>query len=91
MEVNPQSIKVHNAHHSSNSSWGAICPPEIKFRAERRLGEMISAQKESAGLASGGQPYQSTGSNLEPVERPPTLAEAGIDKKLSSRAQKMTA
>jgi N6-adenosine-specific RNA methylase IME4 len=64
---------------------------EIRMRAERRLGEMLRAQKETVGLAAGGKPYQSTGSTLEPVERKPTLADAGIDKKLSSRAQKVAA
>ena len=60
------------------------------MRAERRLGELIRAQKETVGLAAGGQPYQkrSTGSNSEPVEKP-TLADAGIDKKLSSLAQQL--
>ena len=56
------------------------------MRAERRLGEMIRAQKASVGLATGGQPYQATGANGERVGRAPTLADAGIDKKLSSRA-----
>lgn len=64
---------------------------EIRMRAERRLGEMIRTQKETVGLARGGQPYQSTGSTLAPVERPPTLADVGVDKKLSSRAQKLAA
>ena len=44
------------------------------------------------GLAKGGQPYQSrpTGSDMEPVEKPvPTLAEVGIDKKLSAHARKV--
>lgn len=64
---------------------------EIRIRAERRLGEMIAAQKATVGMAKGGQPYQATGSVAAPVERPATLAEAGIDKKLSARAQKMAA
>lgn len=61
---------------------------EIRFRAERRLGELIAAQKETVGLAQGKR------TDLVPerhqVDRP-TLAEAGIDKKLSSRAQKLAA
>lgn len=66
---------------------------EIRMRGERRLGELIVAQKETVGLAKGGQPYQanSTCTQSEQVERPATLAEAGIDRKLSSRAQKMAA
>ena len=56
------------------------------MRAERRLGEMIRAQKETVGLATGGDAqrtrfHKGTESRL-------TLAEVGIDKKLSSRAQK---
>jgi hypothetical protein len=63
---------------------------EIIWRAERRLGEMVIHLKNTSGLASGGMPYQgTTGSDLEPVERTPTLNEIGIDKKLSSQAQKL--
>lgn len=61
---------------------------EIRMRAERRLGELIAAQRESIGLAPGGKPYQSTGGNNPPV---PTLAEAGIDKDLAKRARAMAA
>ena len=60
------------------------------MRAERRLGELIKAQKETVGLNKGGNPNLPTGTQSEPVVRP-TLAEAGIDKKLSSRAQKLAA
>lgn len=64
---------------------------EIIVRAERRLGEMVIHIKQTTGLAQGGRPYQDrfTGPDLEPVARPPTLDELGIDKKLSSRAQKL--
>ncbi|SDC38569.1 MT-A70 [Bradyrhizobium brasilense] len=65
---------------------------ELRMRGERKLGELIKAQKETVGLAKGGTPYRdsSTRTQSEQVEnRPPTLEEAGIDRKLSSRAQKM--
>lgn len=62
---------------------------ELRFRAERRLGEMIAAQKETVGLGQPGVKPQ-LGSENE-LNRRATLAEAGIDKKLSSRAQKMAA
>ncbi len=62
---------------------------ESKVRAERRLGEMLREQKAAGGMATGGQPYQSTGSTAEPVA--PTLAEVGIDKKLSMRSQQLAA
>ena len=45
---------------------------EIRIRAERRLGELIRAQKETMGLATGGQPYHPTGSQKDPVENGPT-------------------
>lgn len=73
---------------------------EIRIRAERRLGQLIAEQKATEGLNQGGRPPEKTGSKSEPVsvarqEAPaqpvPTLAEAGIDKKLSSRAQKLAA
>ena len=64
---------------------------EIRIRAERRLGELIRQQKETAGLNQGGRPTEKTGSQEEPVLQPPTLAEVGIDKKLSSHAQKVAA
>ena len=64
---------------------------EIRIRAERRLGEMLAQIKATTGLAKGGTPYRDTftGPDLKPVERAPTLDEIGIDKNLSSRAQKL--
>lgn len=59
---------------------------EIRVRAERRLGEMIAEQKATTGLNAGGRPTE-TGRPPRPVL--PTLADAGITKDLSSRAQKI--
>lgn len=64
---------------------------EIRLRAERRLGEILAAQKalpreQGGGLHPGGRPLK-TGTKPEPV----SLEELGIDKKLSSRAQKFAA
>lgn len=63
---------------------------EIRIRAERRLGELIAQQKETVGLQAGAR---GIGKKVEFQEGTPlpTLADAGIDKKLSSRAQKMAA
>lgn len=61
---------------------------EIRIRAERRLGEMIAAQKKTVGLNKGGNP------SLTPREQrevTPTLKETGISHDLSSRAQKLAA
>jgi hypothetical protein len=60
---------------------------EIRLRAERRVGEMMAAQKATVGLAKGGKPYQkATGVSDTPVARP-TLADAGIDKNLARRGR----
>ena len=79
------------AHQAKNRQM-EIDAAEIRIRAERRLGQMLEDQKRTVGLATGGQPYQSrsTGVDAVPVEIP-TLAEIGIDKKLSAHAQKVAA
>lgn len=68
---------------------------EIRIRAERRLGEMLAAQRATAGLNTGtagkGRPKKGGANEEPPKDNRPTLAEAGIDKKLSSRAQKLAA
>lgn len=58
---------------------------ELRLRAERRLGIMLAEQKRTIGLA---KPGPKIGSDDEPNYRP-TLAEVGIDKKLSMRSQKV--
>lgn len=66
---------------------------EIRIRAERRLGEMLREQKETVGLNTGtqgfGRPSLGGSSEEPPKSDIPTLADVGIDKKLSSRAQKV--
>lgn len=57
---------------------------EFQLRAERRLGEVVKAAKE-AGLFRQGRQSQKK-SSKDFLERP-TLADAGIDSKLSQRAQ----
>ena len=81
------------AHQAKNREL-EVDAAEIRMRAERRLGELIIAQKETAGLNPGtrtkGGGKGAGGSITEPPAIP-TLAAAGIDKKLSSRAQKLAA
>jgi N6-adenosine-specific RNA methylase IME4 len=62
---------------------------DIRVRAEIRLGEMIFVQKETVGLAKGAAGIGKPASAVPEEYRtqPPTLAAAGIDKKLSVRAQ----
>lgn len=64
---------------------------EIRIRAERRIGELMAAQRDAGEMAKGGQPHQSTGLQKNPVAAPPTLAEVGIDKNLADRARKYAA
>lgn len=65
---------------------------EIRIRAERRLGEMLIEQKETVGMNTGmaGSIVSPTGREALKDDRP-TLADVGIDYKLSSRAQKIAA
>lgn len=60
---------------------------EIRIRAERRLGEMLATQKSSGNMAKGHK--FAGGTSTEPPAV--TLAEIGIDKKLSARAQRIAA
>ena len=69
---------------------------EIRFRAERRVGELMDAQRATEGLskgaAGGGKKAGPRGSLLDPRDKRPTLAEAGInDKHLADRARKLAA
>ncbi|WP_416194029.1 MT-A70 family methyltransferase [Nitrobacter sp. TKz-YC01] len=72
-----------------------IAAAQIRFRAERRLGELIIAQKETVGLnrgrAGAGRPSLGGAETEQPKDDRPTLEQAGIDRKLSSRAQRMAA
>jgi len=52
-----------------------------------RLGELVKARRE-AGLMKVGNPEFPNGSRENPLEKPITLAEAGIDKNLADRARK---
>jgi hypothetical protein len=68
---------------------------DLRFRAERRLGEMIAEQKRTVGLRSGARDISKRqnlrGSATALRKDVPTLKDAGIDKKLSSHAQKLAA
>jgi len=63
---------------------------EIRFRAERRIGELMETQRQTVGLAPAGRPKEN-GSGSDPISKPITLAEAGIDKHLADRARKYAA
>lgn len=69
---------------------------EIRFRGERRLGELMADQRDAGMLSRGtaGAGNDNVTGGLQenpPVERPITLAEVGIDKSLADRARKYAA
>lgn len=69
---------------------------EIRIRAERRLGELLTQQKAAEGLNPGVRVAGKEKGGASVVvsddrRQIPTLADAGISKDLSSRAQKLAA
>jgi len=70
------------ARRSKNREMETQCA-EIRIRAERRLGELLAQTPKATGGDAQRTRFQ------KGTESPPTLAESGIDKKLSSRAQKL--
>lgn len=61
---------------------------EVRLLAERQMGEFLASMPK----APAGRPAKEIGSREEPInERPATLAEIGITKKQSARAQKLAA
>lgn len=66
---------------------------EIRIRAERRLGEMLSATKAEGGLNKDANLRRGPEVVSNDLGKPkaPKLADAGISKDLSSRAQKLAA
>jgi hypothetical protein len=68
---------------------GLLTAIEIRMRASRRMDQMRQEQKATIGLAKGGTPYKSTGVGRTPVEKMPTLADAGISKNLAKEGRKL--
>ncbi len=70
-----------------------VSAAKIRFRAERRLGELEGELHREGRIHRGGRPRaddSETGSREEPVSQV-RLADIGVDKKLSSRAQRLAA
>lgn len=64
----------------------------VRLRAERRIGELMNAQRQTVGLNQGANGSKVTGSARVPVkDERPTLADAGIDKHLAHRARRAAA
>jgi len=71
------------ARQAKNRVLEADCV-DIRFRATRRIDQLVKAQAEIIGLAKGG--WASRGVSETPQDKP-TLAEAGIDKNLAKQAR----
>lgn len=56
--------------------------------AERRLGEMMAAQRRTIGLSKGAVEPGTNRGTTRVAEKPASLAEAGINKNLADRARK---
>src|ERR1700733_555349 len=89
-EIRDQAEAMRAYARMANDTEIELYAAEIKVRAERRLGEMIQEQKEAGGLHEGGRPRKTCSLEEQVFDRP-TLADLGIDRKLSSRAQKIAA
>lgn len=64
---------------------------EIRFRAERRIGELMAAQRDAGLMAKPTGANQHVDRVVPKPEAKITLAEAGIDKNLANRARKYAA
>jgi len=95
MDIRDKAAAISAAARVAKDRQLEIDASEIRIRAERRLGEMIREQKQGEGLnkgaAAGGVKESPRGNYTEPRDTTPTLADIGISKKLSSRAQAIAA
>jgi len=87
MDIRDKSAAIAAAARVAKDRQLEIDASEIRIRAERRLGEMLREQKQGDGLAKPGPKNNS----VDGDDRTPTLAEIGISKDLSSRAQAIAA
>ena len=88
-----EAIRVYGRQ--SKNKQLEIDASEIRFRAERRIGELMADQRATVGMAAGGRPSaepppEQTGSERDPVSVP-TLADVGVNKHLADRARKYAA
>lgn len=78
------------AAHVAKNKQAEIDMAEIRFRGERRLGELMAAQKAEHGTAQGRRTDLGF-SETQVGSAAITLAESGIDKNLADRARKFAA
>jgi hypothetical protein len=76
------------AHRANNRDLEADAA-EIRMKAARKLGEMIEKQKATVGLAKGAREPGTKRGTTRVIEKPASLAEAGIDKNLAHQARSL--
>src|SRR5215204_3316671 len=89
VEIVGQANAVHAYARQAKNRQMEIDAAEIRIRAERRLGELMAAQKATVGVAKGAQGLGTSAGYKESRthDAPPTLTEAGVDKNLAKRAR----
>jgi hypothetical protein len=91
-EIHNQSEAMRAYAKQAKNKQLEIDAAEIRIRAERRIGELMKAQKEAGLMADGGDAMKArVAKKPEVAEAKITLAEAGIDKNLADRARKYAA
>lgn len=93
-EIHNQSEAMRAYAKQAKNKQLEIDASEIRFRAERRIGELMAAQREAGLMSTGAQGSGSNQHQVVRVETKPaaiTLSEAGIDKNLADRARKYAA
>jgi hypothetical protein len=90
-DIADKALALKEYARQAKNKQGEIDFAEIRMRAERRLGQMLRDKPMNKGAAAGGKKESSRGTFTEPRDTTPTLAELGIDKKLSSSAKKIGA
>ncbi len=94
-EIHNQSEAMRAYAKQAKNKQLEVDAAEIRIRAERRIGELMKAQKD-AGLMAAGAPKGNQNASKQrvaekPIEAPITLADVGIDKNLADRARKYAA
>ena len=94
MAIRDEAAQLVAAARIANNHQAEADAIAIRMRATRRLGQLMQAQKETVGLATGGEHggrRRIDGSRADPSIQRPTLAMQGIDKYLAHQARMLSA
>jgi N6-adenosine-specific RNA methylase IME4 len=94
MAIRDEAAALAAAARIANNHQAEADAVALRMRATRRLGQLMQAQKESVGFATGGEHggrRRIDGSRADPSIIRPTLAMQGIDKHLAHHARMLSA